>query len=36
MWLELMLDEIEQVKRFLFDVKEAYGADRHEWMLAKE
>ena len=31
-----MLDEMEQVKRFLFDVKEAYDADRHEWMLAKE
>ena len=25
-----------QVKRFLFDVKEAYESDRHEWMLAKE
>ena len=31
-----MLDEMEQVKRFLFDVKEAYDADRHEWVLAKE
>lgn len=31
-----MLDEMEQVKRFLFDVKEAYDADRHEWILAKE
>ncbi len=27
---------MEQVKRFLFDVKEAYDIDRHEWNLAKE
>jgi hypothetical protein len=31
-----MLDETDQVKRFLFDVKEAYEADRHEWIMAKE
>ena len=31
-----MLDEMEQVKRFLFDVKEAYEIDRQEWMIAKE
>lgn len=31
-----MLDEMDQVKRFLFDVKEAYDTDRHEWMFAKE
>jgi hypothetical protein len=34
--MELMLDEMEQVKRFLFDVKDAYDADRHEWLIAKE
>lgn len=27
---------MEQVKRFLFDVKDAYDADRHEWLVAKE
>lgn len=27
---------MEQVKRFLYDVKEAYDADRLEWNLAKE
>jgi hypothetical protein len=31
-----MLDEMEQVKRFLFDVKDAYETDRHEWSMAKE
>ena len=31
-----MFDETDQVKRFLFDVKEAYEADRHEWIMAKE
>lgn len=31
-----MLDEMEQVKRFLFDMKEAYDVDRHEWNIAKE
>ena len=31
-----MLDEMEQVKRFLFDVKEAYEIDRQEWIIAKE
>lgn len=31
-----MLDEMEQVKRFLFDVKDAYETDRHEWALSKE
>jgi hypothetical protein len=31
-----MLDEMEQVKRFLFDVKDAYEADRHEWSMSKE
>ena len=34
--MEIMLDEMEQVKRFLFDVKDAYDADRHEWLIAKE
>ncbi|CAF0782220.1 unnamed protein product [Brachionus calyciflorus] len=33
--LEVMLEEMEQVKRFLFDVKEAYDADRLEWIYAK-
>ena len=27
---------MEQVKGFLFDVKDAYDADRHEWLRAKE
>jgi hypothetical protein len=31
-----MLEEMEQVKRFLYDVKEAYDADRLEWNLTKE
>ena len=34
--LEVMLDEMEQVKRFLYDVKDAYETDRHEWAIAKE
>ncbi len=34
--LEIMLEEMEQVKRFLYDVKEAYETDRLEWDLAKE
>jgi hypothetical protein len=34
--MEIMLDEMEQVKRFLFDVKDAYDADRHEWLIAKD
>ncbi len=34
--LEIMLEEMEQVKRFLYDVKDAYDTDRLEWNLAKE
>ena len=34
--LEVMLEEMEQVKRFLFDVKEAYDTDKLEWNLSKE
>lgn len=30
-----MLDELEQVKRFLFDLKEAYDIERNEWINAK-
>lgn len=31
-----MLDETDQVRRFLFDLKEAYDIDRMEWIYAKE
>ena len=30
-----MLDELEQIKRFLFDLKEAYDMERTEWVTAK-
>jgi hypothetical protein len=30
-----MLDELEQVKRYLFDLKEAYDMERSEWVNAK-
>lgn len=30
-----MLDELEQVKRFLFDLKEAFDVERTEWINAK-
>jgi hypothetical protein len=31
-----MLDEMEQVKRFLFEIKEAYETDKQDWIIAKE
>jgi chromosome segregation ATPase len=34
--LEMMLDEMEQVKRFLFEIKEAYETDKQEWALSKD
>ena len=30
-----MLNELEQVKRFLFDLKEAYDTERTDWVNAK-
>ena len=34
--LEIMLDEMEQVKRFLLEVKDAYDSDRLDWQMCKE
>lgn len=31
-----MLDEMDQVRRFLFDLKEVYDTDRLEWIYAKD
>jgi hypothetical protein len=31
-----MLDEMEQCKRFLIDLKEAYEIEKTEWYLAKQ
>jgi hypothetical protein len=30
-----MLDELEQIKSFLFDLKEGYDTERTEWITAK-
>ncbi|RNA11090.1 hypothetical protein BpHYR1_054377 [Brachionus plicatilis] len=34
--LEIMLDEMDHVRRFLFDLKDAYDTDRLDWIYAKE
>lgn len=31
-----MLDELEQVKRYMFDLREAYETDKNEWIGARE
>lgn len=31
-----MLDEMDQVRRFLFDLKDVYDSDRLEWIYAKD
>lgn len=31
-----MLDELEQVKRYMFDLREAYETDKNEWLCARE
>ena len=31
-----MLEELDQVKHFIIDIKDAYETERNEWHLAKE